>query len=208
MDRHVFLAKYPRLYHLAADGSWPSIRDHGLWATQTLVNRSELPAEERERLLSERRTESVTLSVPEIGDVVLRDHGPLNEVKLAKALTEGMTVSDWLRLLNRYVFLYPDRKPLEALQGAYGHEPVVLIELNASSMISRYDSLLRVSGINTGSTAYAAAKRGESTFQSVAMFNKTRTVKEVAIEHGIPDLAKHLIGAQRVLPDGTSEKLS
>lgn len=29
---------HPTLYHMAEDGSWPSIRDRGLLSTQAIVN--------------------------------------------------------------------------------------------------------------------------------------------------------------------------
>ena len=38
MDRDAFIEMYPQVFHMASDGSWPSIEDHGLLSTAALVS--------------------------------------------------------------------------------------------------------------------------------------------------------------------------
>lgn len=206
MDEASFVSKYPRLWHMADDSAWPSLCDHGLRSTEWLVRRSTLTDSQQDDFLSSRRETSQTLVVDDLGEVVIRDHGPLNLIKLERALTNGMTVAEWIRLLNGHVFLFPQRDSLDRLSEKYGSDPVIVVEIATRSLMQEYGSLVRVAGMNTGSTAYAARPRGRETFQSVRAFDQKRQVKEVVVERGIPDLATHLINVQRWLP--TSERIT
>ncbi len=60
------VAAYPRLYHMAEDGSWPSIRRHGLLSTRALVDLYRVPAVQRRALLEARRPDSVELHHPRL----------------------------------------------------------------------------------------------------------------------------------------------
>src|SRR5262245_5676929 len=110
MDTNDLFEWYPRLYHMTEDGAWSSIRRRGLLSTASLIDLFEIPEPKRTRLLEERRPESVELTHPVHGRVVLRDQKPLWPSKLQNLLTD-MTVPQWIRLLNGHVFfwLHPDR---------------------------------------------------------------------------------------------------
>jgi hypothetical protein len=43
VEIHELIDYYPRPYHMAADGSWPSIRAYGLLSTASLVELFEVP---------------------------------------------------------------------------------------------------------------------------------------------------------------------
>lgn len=53
------IVTFPRLWHMAADGSWPSIRDRGLLSTSALLDLYEVTGDERVSLESRHRPESV-----------------------------------------------------------------------------------------------------------------------------------------------------
>lgn len=76
-------------------------------------------------LLQQKRHRPVELRDPEIGTAVLRDQHPLREHLLAPALTGGMTVPQWLRLLNGFVFCLTNEDRLRALRSAYQDTPAV-----------------------------------------------------------------------------------
>ena len=91
---------YPEAYHMAADGSWPSIARHGLLSTAALVERWEVAsAGIRSSLLEQRRPDSVAIEHPEHGVAIVRDHKPINEASLADALID-MTSEQWFEVLN------------------------------------------------------------------------------------------------------------
>jgi len=197
VDPEDFISKYPVLWHLAHADSWPSIEKHGLLSAQTLVRRWEVPAEERDRLLAQRRPAPVVLNHPDLGRAVLRDQLPLPETKLAPALTEGMTVAEWLRMLNSMVFFFPKEKGLQKLRAAYSSEPAVVIKLSTRSLLSVHEARVRLAGINTGYSQRKPAMRGRDTFLSVRRYDHAkRAVQEVAVLNEVADLSDHLLAVE------------
>ena len=65
MDLDQLVHRHPRLFHMAAAGTWPSVREHGLLPTRTIVTTSGLPAPEQEQLLGAR--ERVALMTVRVG---------------------------------------------------------------------------------------------------------------------------------------------
>lgn len=203
MERHEFVARHPRLWHLAHADAWPTIQEHGLLSAARLVALADLPPDRADTLLSRRRAASEALDLPDGSQAVLRDQKPLHEGKLASVLTDGMTVSDWLRLLNSLVFFFPTDEALRAVYAAYAADPVVVLTVDTDGLLDDYGSLVRLAHINTGSTLYAPAKRGSSTFLPVERFDRRKTVKEVAVRDAVPNITDHLFGVETWLPDGT-----
>lgn len=207
MDPADFVRKHPRLFHLAHADSWAGISAHGLLSSRELVSRASVDAGQVKQLLAERRPEPVRLEVIGVGTAVLRDQKPLQPVKLAAALTDGMTVDVWLEHLNSLVFLYPDEPSLLKLYEVYKAEPAVVLTLDSRSLVRAYGARLRVASINSGSVLYKAQPRGRGTFKGLAQHDGTRAVKEVAVMDPITDLRSYLLGAELWLPDGTREAL-
>lgn len=207
MDAAEFTRRHPRLFHLAHADAWPSLHEHGLLSLRSLVQRSGLPEDEQEGLLTRHRPASVPVEVPGFASVVVRDQGPLNMAKLSACLTGGMTPAEWLALLNSMVFLFPSEATLATLYGKYREDPVTVVELDSRSLVAEYGSLIRLASINTGATVYVAAKRGTDTFRGIAQFDAKKQVKEVAVLDGIPDLRSYVIKAGRWQPDGSQVSL-
>ena len=53
MDAAGLASMYPRLYHMAEEGSWPSIRRHGLLSTSALLDRCLVSGRRRAGIESE-----------------------------------------------------------------------------------------------------------------------------------------------------------
>lgn len=47
--------------------------------------------------------------------------------------------------------------------------------------------------INAGSTAHRPARRGTGTFTPLHLFDGRRTIAEVTVEDGVPDIAAYVI---------------
>lgn len=199
MDAEDFIAKYPVLWHLAHADSWTSIVDHGLLSTQEIVRRWEVPAEVAARLLEQRRPEPVVLDHLDLGRAVLRDQKPLSEERLAPALTDGLSVAEWLRLLNSMVFFFPTEKALSGLHAAYASEPAVVIKVQTRSLLNAHGSRVRLAGINTGYTMRRPAPRGRGTFLPVRRYDHAkRAVQEVAVLHEVSDLREHIVRVEHL----------
>ena len=104
MKIDTLISTYPRLYHMATDGSWPSIKQYGLQSTRVLLDRYEIAGSERERLLRQHRPECVPISHPSHPRAVIRDQKPMSDNALAKALGKSSTPNDWYEILNNMVF--------------------------------------------------------------------------------------------------------
>ncbi|WP_425284235.1 DUF7002 family protein [Geodermatophilus africanus] len=102
---------------------WPCIERHGLLSAAEIVRRWQVPPDRAEALLTRKRPEPVLLDHPELGVAVRRDQHPLREHLLAPALTDGMNVEDWLRLLNGFVFFFYQLRPPASTALGLPHHP-------------------------------------------------------------------------------------
>jgi len=179
---------------MAADGAWPSIRRRGLPSTSAVLDLAGIDGDERIRLEERRRPASVMINHD--GDAfVIRDQKPLNEAKLERCLVD-MTVSEWLRMLNGKVFLWPTRERCEQLLDAraYRDQAHTIIEFDTVQLLEHHD--VTVSPINSGAVLYNPPKRGSFTFTTIDHFPDERYLKrgrrkmiaEVAVDHAIPEV--------------------
>lgn len=199
MDIDELVHRHPRLSHMAAAGTWPSLRTHGLLPTRTLVTTSGLPAAEQEQLLGRRRDHAVVLDHPQLGRVVLRDQGPL---RLHLLRLTDLTVRQWLEVLNDRVFLWPDERRLDGLLAArrYREDEHTVLTLDTASLVRAHEADVRLSTINSGATLYPnAPPRGTHTFVRLAdhPVRGGRPVAELVVLGGVPELAAHVVRVER-----------
>jgi len=141
---------YPEAYHMAADGSWPSIARHELLSTAALVERWEIGEPGiRSSLLMRRRPESVAIEHPTHGVAFVRDHKPINEAALADALID-MTPEQWFEVLNERVFFFLQKRRLESLLGAYLKAPQIVITVDTGSLVAAHKERIELCRINSG----------------------------------------------------------
>jgi hypothetical protein len=203
MDTQDFISKYPTLLHLTHADCWPSMKRHGILSTQELLRRWEITGADAETLLATRRDKAVVLDHPGQGVAIVRDQHPLSEKQLAPALTDGMTVPDWLRLLNSLVFFFPTEAALRSTYAAYKGEPAVVIKVRTRTLVQEHGDQVLLAGINTGNTKRRPAPRGRDTFLPIRRYDHSkRSVKEVAVRYDVPDLRDHLLSVELWTPDG------
>jgi hypothetical protein len=201
VDPADFVAKYPTLLHLADVRSWPSIERHGLLSAAEIVHRWQVPPDRAEALTTRKRPVPVLLDHPERGGAVLRDQHPLREHLLAPALTDGMNVGDWLRLLNGFVFFFTSSDRLQALRSAYRTTPAVLLTVRTRSLVQEHGARVRLAGMNTDNTSRRVKERGASTFLPVRRYDLRALVQEVAVMDEVSDLRDHLLSAELLPAD-------
>lgn len=216
MDADELARRFPRLYHMAADGSWSTISALGLLSTTALLDLFEVPEPRRTELEATRRPESVVLEHPRHGIAVIRDNKPLLESRLQSCLLDGLTPEDWYRLLNRRVFFWPTWDRVNTLLGAsaYRDAPQLVVTIYTERLIAAHRHTTTLSPINSGATRPFAWPRGASTFRSIDDFDfearrqrGRQAIAEVAVDYGVPDVVGLAESVVRQLPDGSSEVL-
>jgi hypothetical protein len=203
------IANFPRIWHMAEDGSWDSIRRHGLLSTSALLDLYGVDGDRRLALEAQRRPDSVSISVEGLPNAVIRDQKPMTESALRKCLNGGITPEDWFRLLNGRVFFWLSRERLRGLLNAraYRGRPQTVLTVDAASLIGAHRPRIDLSPINSGATIYNPQPRGRNTFLPIVDYpfderRKTRTtsasVVELVVRGGVPDIIDHLIAVHRI----------
>ena len=208
---------YPRLWHMAEDESWPSIRKHGLLSTSSLLDLYEYEGEARAELESKRRPESVLIVADGLPHAVVRDQKPMTSSALMKCLTDGTTPERWFEMLNERVFFWLSKERLHTLLGAraYRGRPQTVLTLETASLVAANRDRVRLSPINSGATIYNPTPRGQGTFLPIADYpfaerRKTRQLQNAVVEltvlGGVSDIEKHAIAVHSI-DDGNRKGL-
>ncbi len=199
MDAKAFAARFPRLFHMAEAGSWPSIQRHGLLSTSALLDLFEVRDERRVALEARHRPESVALQHPRHGTAVVRDQKPMDDQGLARSLGGGLTPADWYRLLNARVFFWVSAERLTRLLGAraYRDKRQTVLTVDTARLLARHEARVLLSPINSGATKPFPAPRGPDTFLPLARYpfaywdqkrKRREPVVELTVEHSVPDI--------------------
>jgi hypothetical protein len=210
------IACFPRIWHMAEGGSWDSIRRHGLLSTSALLDLYGMDGDRRLALEARRRPDSVPIWGEGLPNAVIRDQKPMTDSALAKCLTGGMTPEEWFRILNKRVFFWPSRDRLHGLLNAraYRGRPQTVLTVDTASLVAAHRGRIELSPINSGATIYNPQPRGRSTFRSIADYpfekrrmtrTSTKSVAELAVRDGVPDIIDHLVAVHRINGDDRQE---
>jgi hypothetical protein len=203
------LSDCPILYHMAERGSWPSIRKHGLLSTTALLDLTGTTGEERVRIESMRRADSVAIEHSQHGRVVIRDNKPMDDRGLIRCLQDGLTPRDWYELLNARVFFWLNRQRLNGLlsAGSYADEEHDVLQLDSRRLVETYRHQITLSPINSGCTKPMPHPRGLSTFQSIDNYpyahwrprrRRGERVVELAVSPGVTDIERYVLRVIRM----------
>ncbi|MDQ2880381.1 MAG: hypothetical protein M3Y48_03745 [Actinomycetota bacterium] len=199
---------YPRLFHMANVGSWPAIQSEGLLSTRQLVDACNPAEAVRDAILRRRRPRSITLTHPRQGPVVVRDQGPLREDNLHACLS-GMTVQEWLDMLNDRVFfwLHPDKLSTLLRARLYRNHEHDVLTVDTRSLLATHATNIRLSPMNSGATIFPnASQRGPDTFLRIEDYpyqerRRQRSTKDAVVElavlDGVPDIVDHVLRVER-----------
>jgi hypothetical protein len=205
-----FCARYPALWHMAEEGTWESIREHGLRSTSSLVDLYGLGGENREMILGQHRKTSVVLERHGLPPAVIRDQAPMREETLGRVLRGGLSTGDWYRLLNAKVFFWVSEARLERLLGArlYRDRAHTVITVDSARLIERDIAHITLSPINSGNTMMIAMPRGPDTFLPLDRFpfherrkRGTEPVVELAVENMVRDIEEVAVAVHHRAPD-------
>lgn len=189
-----FAALYPRLYHMAESGSWPSIRERGLLSTTALLDLFGIDGVQRDEIESQWRPELVQIPDPIHGTAVIRDQHPMPPEHLAKAL-DGITPQQWYRFLNRKAFLWLSEERLMRMLNArpYRNADHDVLTLDTRSFVGEYVEQIKVCQINSGFAIPMfgkVTKRSFESFQTIERRAETRRLgglAELTVDYAAPD---------------------
>ncbi|MEV7021925.1 hypothetical protein [Kitasatospora sp. NPDC093558] len=210
MDRAQLIREHPTLFHMAADGTWPSIQARGLLSTRALVDLYDPPPALRAEILHRVRRTKIVLDDPALGPSVIRDQLPLKF--LDQCLTPGTTPQEFLDLLNGRVFFWLTRERLCSLVNArqYRDHPQVVLCLDTAQLLGRHGDAAQLAPYNTGSMLKPppySPMRGRDVFVDVDDYPYSRwrkerganrdAVVELTVNHAVPDAAELAIRVER-----------
>ncbi|PZV37052.1 DUF7002 family protein [Mesorhizobium kowhaii] len=208
-------ALHPRLWHMAADASWPSIQQYGLLSTSSLLDLYGYKGEERVALESIKRPKSVQIDASGLPGAIVRDQKPMSDKALNKCLQDGLTPIDWYQLLNEKVFFWLTRARLQTLLAAYAHAPQIVLTLDTATLVEAHAENILLCPINSGSTIMNPAPRGAESFLAIEDFpyetwrlkrgNKRKAVVELVVTGGVSDVANHVLAVHRIVNGAVAE---
>ena len=194
---------YPVLYHMASEGSWKGIREHGLLSTSRLLDLYGIVGQERVAIEDRHRSETVTISHERYGTAHIRDQKPMSDSGLARALHDGLSPADWYRILNSKVFFWTNTHRLSKLlcARAYRSSPHDVLSLDTRDVVGAYAARVRLCPMNSGATKPFPHPRGRDTFLPISEYPWSEWVRrrgveeavvEVAFEEGVPDVERYV----------------
>ena len=198
---------YPLLYHMANEGTWPSIRKYGLLTTRQLVELSRPALGVADAILKRRRPSSVELMLAGQAFQV-RDQAPLR-LNFLESCLQDMTVQEWLDVLNGRVFFWLTAEKLGQLLAArrYRNRSHDVLVVSTKSLLSEYGDAVRLSPVNSGATLYPnASARGPETFRTIGNYDFTAwrkrrglggAIVELAVVDGVPNISNHVVRVER-----------
>lgn len=193
MDIDRFIKTYPRLYHMAHEEALAGILRHGLLSTSALLDLFEVVASQREVIETRMRPKSVAVEHLIHGRAVIRDQKPIgNDLRLAQALGDSATPSEWHRLLNSKVFFWVTEQRLERLRKAraYRHSSQLVLVLDTAKVLTIAADRLWLSSMNSGACMPFAHPRAPAIFQRLKDYDfdawkKKRGIADAVVECAI-----------------------
>lgn len=200
MEVDQFVDKYPRLFHMAEAGTWPSIRDRGLLSATAALDLLCIEGDDRIAYESAQRTQAMELSPGQASPIVLRHQRAMPPDRLAVALVDGTRPEQWYRLINGRVFFWADEARLHRMLAARDHRRRAydVLTLDSRRLVERHRERLWLCHMHSGNTRPAAQPRGIDTFQRIHAFPPFKPVVEVAFDYSLPDVETYVVDVRRM----------
>ncbi len=206
------LSDCPTLYHMAEDGSWPSIRQRGLLSTTALLDLYGVTGAARVEIEERRRSASVPMERAGLPPAVVRDQLPMDDGGLRRCLPPHLTPTDWYRLLNQKVFFWLTRDRLIKLlkAGTYRDRPHTVIEVSVRPLVEAHRDRIWLCPMNSGCTKPYPHPRDEQTFRRIPDYpyshwrkrrRRGERIVELAIDYSIPNVASFVTRVLRMQRD-------
>ena len=195
---------YPKLYHIAWGGSWPSIEKHGLLSAKVLLRDYGKGDDEIAALTQARRGHWIEIEGVGRPRAVLRDQKPLTDGGLRKALPASVEPWQWYDLINSMVFFWPTKARLRTMISASAYKRVKhdVLVVDTKTLVRLEQLNIRLSRMNSGSTAQWAHPRDMDLFKRIEEYpfpdkptssKIAKAVAEVCVVDGVRRIAEAVI---------------
>ena len=193
MKKDELIEKYPYLYHMAEKNSWSKISKQGLLSTSALLDLYEYDGAQRIQIEASLRPANVVIRHKQYGEAVIRDQHPMSDKGLQRCLSDGLTPTQWYKLLNERVFFWVTEERLIRLlsAGHYASAEHDVLVLDTAKIVKDYEKKITLCPMNSGCTKPFPHPRGKDTFLPIAKYpwehwlekrgRKGETVVEVAV---------------------------
>ena len=202
---------YPRLFHMAWHESWPSIREHGLLSTRSLVELYRPGPENSRSILQQHRPDRIEISCDGLGKATIRDQKPMDD----KGVCNALGVNDpgqWYELLNSMVFLWPTIERLRTMMSARAYVGMShdLLVVDTARLVECHREEIRLSPMNSGATKPFPHPRDLGLFKRFEEFpfddrlkshKPAKAVAEVCVVGGIQDIGDVVVDVRTVTVD-------
>lgn len=204
---------HPLLYHMAEDGSWPTIREHGLMSTSAILDFLGLQGEHRGQIESARRPETIHLQGENNISIAVRDQKPMLDSGLLRCLEDGLSPSDWYRILNERTFFWLTEERLKKLlcAGSYSGLRHDVLVVETRSLVQTHHDAITLSPMNSGNTRPFPHPRGLQTFLPIDQYpyadrkrRRLEVVVELAVDNSVPDIHEHVVQVYSKICNGRS----
>lgn len=208
MEVDKFIETYPRLFHMAECGTWPSIKVTGLLSTSAVLDHYGITGAVRLQYEQEHRPAKMTVTGAG-GSMVLRDQKPMPPERIAKALVDGTTPQQWYRFLNGKVFMWAEEERLFGLLGARDYRSLEhdVLTIDTKPLVAKYRDHISLCRMNSGNTFPFWLARGLSDFIRISDYPTklngapAKTVVEVVVDYAVPDVADYVVEVRRMRGD-------
>jgi hypothetical protein len=208
MDINTLIKLYPRFYHMAEAGTWPSIKANGLLSTSAVLDRYGIAGRARTSLERQHRPSKIMVGPPEEG-IVLRDQKPMAPDRLTTALIDGTHPRAWYRLLNGMVFLWAQEVRVLGLLRARQYRALEhdVLTIDSERFLRMHARATWLCHMNSGNTFPIPHARGKDVFKRIADYpakkngKPRKTVVEVVVDYSIPDVRDYVVRVQKMKAD-------
>ena len=182
MEASDFALRFPKLYHLTFASNLQSIQQHGLMSSTALADHYAFTTEEREACIEKRR-----LCNQELYGITLRDQHAAPESKMKTCLV-GVSIPDWLALLNSKVFFFLVLKKAQRMAETYAAYKNILLEVDTKALLECHAKASFVCRFNSGSFLFKPTPRGRASYIPMAEFElrKKSVPAELTVNEAIP----------------------
>jgi hypothetical protein len=207
---------HPTLYHMAEYASWESIKHLGLLSTTALLDRFEISGSARTAIEENRRPSFVEIRNAQGGRAVIRDQRAMSDSKLASCLTDGLSPTQWYRILNGKVFFWLTEERLRRMMRAYRGRRQLVLEVDTEELLKQHSDDVLLTPLNTGCTRPMAFPRGLGTFLPPNQYpfedNKRKkggarkAIVELTVDYSVADILRLTHRAtHRVMKNGVAK---
>lgn len=190
---------------MAEADTWQAIKANGLMSTSAALDFHAVGAPRRDALEAGHRPGKVKLGGGPTA-ITLRDQIPMPPSRLLQALQDGISPTEWYRLLNAKVFMWAQEHRLLGLLNArhYRNLEHDVLTIDTGSLLSVHALRVWLCHMNSGNTFPMPHRRGATTFRRIADYpcdpngKPVREVVEVVVDYSIPDIAQHVTEVRRM----------